>query len=139
MAVNYIIVGATIVAVGAGIYFLIKKAEESGSYVVDYKEVDIIKLASIGEWLKTLDVDMEDFGKSRRVYVIKNIVSSTSDIKLPDEIKAKLDNSTSKEVLAFVLSDMNNNTKNAIIVVGNAIEDKFKSMLHNEITEINLK
>ena len=82
---------------------------------------------------------MEDFGKSRRVYVIKNIVSSTSDIKLPDEIKAKLDNSTSKEVLAFVLSDMNNNTKNAIIVVGNAIEDKFKSMLHNEITEINLK
>lgn len=134
---NYIILGTSIIVVGAGIYYLVKKAKESGRYPIFYKETDVIKLSDIGDWLKTLDVDMEDFGKIRRIYVIKNITNS--QLGLSDDIKAKLEKSSSKKVLAFVLSDMNDNTKNVMIVIGNLIDEKFAAKLHNEITEINLK
>lgn len=134
---NYIIWGTSIIVVGAGIYYLVKKAKESGRYPISYKETDVIRLSDIGDWLKTLDVDMEDFGKIRRIYVVKNITNSQLD--LSDDIKAKLEKSSSKKVLAFVLSDMNDNTKNVMIIIGNLIDEKFAAKLHNEITEINLK
>lgn len=136
---NYIILGSSIIVVGAGIYYLVKKAKKYNYYPIDYKETDVIKFSDIGDWLKTLDVDMEDFGKSRRIYIVKNITSSQSNLNLSNGLKEKLEKSSSKKVLAFVLSDMNNNTKNVLIVIGNLIDDKFKAILHNEITEINLK
>lgn len=136
---NYIILGTSIIVVGAGIYYLVKKARKYNSYPIDYKETDVIKFSDIGDWLKTLDVDIEDFGKSCRIYIVKNITSSLSNLNLSNGLKEKLEESSSKKVLAFVLSDMNNNTKNVLIVIGNLIDDKFKAILHDEITEINLK
>lgn len=135
---NCLIVGTTIVVVGAGIYYLIKKARETNGYIITCKETDTIKMSDIGEWLKTLDVDMEDFGKTRRIFVVKNLDVNTPGIDLTDEIKEKLSNSTDKVVVAFVLSDMNQNTKNAVVVIGKSIEEKFEKILKKEVTEINL-
>lgn len=136
---NCLIVGTTIVVVGAGIYYLIKKVlEPDGPIITTCKETDTIKMSDIGEWLKTLDVDMEDFGKIRRIFVVKNLDVNTPDINLTDEIKEKLSNSTDKVVVAFVLSDMNQNTKNAVVVIGKSIEEKFEKILKKEVTEINL-
>lgn len=148
---NYIIFGASIIVVGACVYYLVIKRPErgvikrnlvvnkkgsGGDYTIDYKETEVIKLSDIGEWLKKLDIDIEDFEK-RRIYVVKNIVNS--QLGFSDEIKAKLEKSSLKKVLAFVLSDMNNNTKNVMIVIGDLIDEKFESKLSDEVTEIKLK
>ncbi len=139
MKMSYIITGTSIIIIGTGIYFLIKKLIGFNSYTVDYKDTDVINLSDIGEWLKTLDVDIEDLGKSRRIFVIKNVKNSFQNLNLPKDIIAKLADSSSKEVLAITLSDMENNTKRAIILVGNSIDEKFKEMLNKEVVELNIK
>lgn len=136
--ISYIVIGTSIVIVGAGIYYLIKKSKGSTVYPIDYKEVDVIQMKHIGDWLKTTDVDMEDFGKTRHIYVIQNIGNNISNVKLSKELKEKIDLAEDKKVLAFVLSDNDGNTKAAAVVIGNEIDRKFESSLKGEVTEINI-
>lgn len=140
---NCFVIGATIIVVGAGVYYMLKKSESIGNSItpemITLKEVDIVKLSCIGTWLKDLNVDSDDFGKSIRLYAFKDIESDSDRLGLPKNVMAQVNKSDHSVTIAFVLTDMDSNTKHVLIVTGQTIEDGLKAILKNNVTEIHLK
>lgn len=144
MSVNYLIIGAAIVVVGAGCYFVYKNKKIKDPAAIDpskltVKNMDVIDLSCVGPWLKDKDVDLDDFDKGIKLYALKSIRSSVSSLGLPKEVAKKITEDAGKEVVAFVLSDKDNNTLHALIVVGDAIDENLKNMMATDVTEIHIK
>lgn len=140
---NYFAIGATIIIVGAGVYYILKKRMGDVSAVtsemITLKEVEVIKLSCIGPWLKDMNVDSDDFGKLSRLYAFKDIKSDSGNLGLPMSIMSQINNSDNTKVIAFVLTDMGFNTKQVLIVLGKTIDDSLKAILKQDVTEIHLK
>lgn len=140
---NYFVIGATVIVVGAGAYYIVKKLRDKVSPItpemITLKEVEVIKLSCIGPWLKEQDVDSDDFGKMSRLFAFKDIKSDAKKIGLPMSILSKIDDSNNNNAIAFVLTDMDSNTQSILIAIGKSIDDNLMAILRQDVTEIHLK
>ena len=140
---NYFVIGATVIVVGAGVYYLLKSRRGNVASItpdmITLKEVDFVKLSCVGPWLKEQNVDSDDFGKTLRLYAFKDIKSKFQTLGLPKSIMNQVNNNSHNVATAFVLTDMESNTKQVLIFVGKAIDDSLKAILNQDVTEIHLK
>lgn len=140
---NYFIIGATVIVVGAGAYYIIHKLKGSVRPIeqdmITVNEVDVVKLSCIGPWLKDQNVDSDDFGKVTRLFAFKDIKSDSKNLGLPKNIISQINNNCKKEAIAFALTDMKINTRQVLIVIGKSIDESLKEILKHEVTEIHLK
>lgn len=139
MSINYFIIGASIIIVGAGVYYLVKKTKnETPNFGIKFREVEVISTSEIGPWLKDLDVDIDDFKSSRHLFVQKNLSSTSEKLNLPDDIVSSLESNNNPYTLAFILSDSKLNTESVLIVSGKEISPNLQNLLKNDVTELKL-
>lgn len=136
MSINYFIIGASIIIVGAGVYYLVKN--RTPNFGIKFREVEVISTSEIGPWLKDLDVDIDDFKSSRHLFVQKNLSSTSEKLNLPDDIVSSLKRSSYPYTLAFILSDSKLNTESVLIVSGRELSPNLEKLLKNDVTELKL-
>lgn len=140
---NYFVIGATVIVVCAGVYYILKNLGGNIAPItpdmVTLKEVEVIKLSCIGPWLKEQNVDSDDFGKVSRLYAFKDIKSGSEKLGLPKSVTSQINNSGNSNAIAFVLTDMDSNTKQVLILIGKDIEESLNVILKQDVTEIHLK
>lgn len=141
---NYFIIGAAIIVVGAGTYYLLIRRTRRGGKVLDpaqinIKEVETASLKDLAPWLKSLNLDFEDFGKTIRLFALRNLHSSANNFNLPKDYVEKLKASSAKNIVAFVITDMELNTKNVLLVTCNVMEPNLANVLKKDVNELNLR
>lgn len=140
---NYFVIGATIIVVGAGVYYILKKRGGNVAQItpemITLKDVDVVSLSCIGPWLKDQNVDSDDFGKLLRLFAFRDIASDSKKLGLPKNVLSQINNSDNSKAIAFVLTDIEFNTKQVLIVIGKTVDESLIAILKQDVTEIHLK
>lgn len=130
------IIGAGVIAIGGVAAYFINEWLKSNKPLSRIEDEDIFDKTTIKKWMNSLD--LPEIDSSYRFFAIKVDRNNLSKLHIPQNDKLKLKNiSTSKVLIALVVSDSNLDTKASTVYVCNNISPELG--LDNEVTELHLK